>query len=334
VLWPHVDHHHVSLLPPSPILLLPQVNDDKLAIMDQEMRAIFDAAILPIMQASGRAVQGQKTPMPYAQGNLPLALVKLATDGQHPNPTPRLPQTVREMVSRATQRPDRLLLVGGFGSSLYLRACLETTFNGTMGELMTPPFAYSAIVEGAVRFLQRPGTIVARISTLTYGVQVGRSRCRRAAGGAIRGCGATAAASCGRAAERQSGAAALTPAAQVMLPWQEGLMPESIRMWHQHYNKWVTRKGFMVAVRRGQAIDVEHVSQHDILPVGARAGGRAGWHALPAWQADEAARSLQLLPRASRHSQVLPAGTAHGRLLWRWGRCAPGTCGLAPQSDA
>jgi hypothetical protein len=52
-----------------------------------------------------------------------------------------------------------------------------------------------------------------------------------------------------------------------MLPWQEGSMPESIRMWHQHYNKWVTRQGFMTAVRRGQTIDVAHTFNHDILPV-------------------------------------------------------------------
>ena len=61
------------------------------------------------------------------------------------------------MVGRAGYRPDRLLLVGGFGSSLYLRNCLEKAFRGAMGDLMTPPFAYSAIVEGAVRFLQVGG---------------------------------------------------------------------------------------------------------------------------------------------------------------------------------
>ena len=75
-------------------------------------------------------------------------------------------------MSRAGTRPDRLLLVGGFGSSPYLRGWLQGAFGNSMGELITPPFAYSAIVEGAVRFLQRPTTIAARVSSMTYGVQV------------------------------------------------------------------------------------------------------------------------------------------------------------------
>ena len=78
------------------------------------------------------------------------------------------------MVTRAGFKPDKLLLVGGFGSSLYLRSRLESTFGTRMGDLLAPPFGYSAVVEGAVRYLQRPKTIVSRISTLTYGVQVGR----------------------------------------------------------------------------------------------------------------------------------------------------------------
>jgi hypothetical protein len=77
------------------------------------------------------------------------------------------------MADRAGFQPDRLLLVGGFGSSLYLRQRLEQEFGGAMGELLSPPFAYSAVVEGAVRFLQQPGAIIARVSELTYGVQVG-----------------------------------------------------------------------------------------------------------------------------------------------------------------
>jgi hypothetical protein len=79
---------------------------------------------------------------------------------------------VRDIVERAGARPNRLLLVGGFGSSAYLRRRLLRDFAGSMGELLTPPFAYSAVVEGAVRYLQRPTTIAARVSTLTYGVQV------------------------------------------------------------------------------------------------------------------------------------------------------------------
>jgi hypothetical protein len=62
------------------------------------------------------------------------------------------------MVARVGHRPDHLLLLGGFGSSLYLRHCLDTAFLGTMGSIKSPPFAYSAAVEGAVRFLQGPDT--------------------------------------------------------------------------------------------------------------------------------------------------------------------------------
>jgi hypothetical protein len=89
----------------------------------------------------------------------------------HPHPACPL-QTVQELVARAGTRPDRLLLVGGFGSSLYLRGWLQGAFGNSMGELITPTFAYSAIVEGAVLFLQRPTTIAARVSSMTYGVQV------------------------------------------------------------------------------------------------------------------------------------------------------------------
>jgi hypothetical protein len=64
--------------------------------------------------------------------------------------------------------------VGGFGSSAYLRNKLQHVFGESMGELLSPPFAYSAVVEGAVRFLQSPATIVARVSSLTYCVQVSR----------------------------------------------------------------------------------------------------------------------------------------------------------------
>ncbi len=82
-------------------------------------------------------------------------------------------QTVRDVVERAGVSPNFLLLVGGFGSSAYLRHKLQSVFGTSMGELLSPPFAYSAVVEGAVRFLQSPATIVARVSSLTYCVQVG-----------------------------------------------------------------------------------------------------------------------------------------------------------------
>jgi hypothetical protein len=83
-----------------------------------------------------------------------------------------LPQTVRGLVERAGSPPDRLMLVGGFGSSLYLRNRLHEAFGTSMGQLLSPPFAYSAVVEGAVRHLQKPSTIAARVSALTYGIRV------------------------------------------------------------------------------------------------------------------------------------------------------------------
>ena len=45
--------------------------------------------------------------------------------------TPSTPlQVVQQMVTRAGLRPDRLLLVGGFGSSAYLQLKLENRFGG------------------------------------------------------------------------------------------------------------------------------------------------------------------------------------------------------------
>ncbi len=41
-----------------------------------------------------------------------------------------------------------------------------------LGDLVYPPFGYSAVVEGAVRFLLQPQTIARRVSNLTYGFRV------------------------------------------------------------------------------------------------------------------------------------------------------------------
>jgi hypothetical protein len=40
-----------------------------------------------------------------------------------------------------------------------------------MGDLIYPPYGYAAVVEGAVRHLQKPSTIFKRVSNLTYGVR-------------------------------------------------------------------------------------------------------------------------------------------------------------------
>jgi hypothetical protein len=40
-----------------------------------------------------------------------------------------------------------------------------------MGDLIYPPYGYAAVVEGAVRHLQKPNTIYRRVSSLTYGVR-------------------------------------------------------------------------------------------------------------------------------------------------------------------
>jgi hypothetical protein len=42
-------------------------------------------------------------------------------------------------------------------------------------------------------------------------------------------------------------------------------MPESVREWR--HNMWVTTKGLVVAVRRGESVEVDQVFQHKVLPV-------------------------------------------------------------------
>ncbi len=45
----------------------------------------------------------------------------------------------------------------------------HTHTGGSLGDLIYPTFGYSAVVEGAVRYLLQPQTIAQRVSTLTYG---------------------------------------------------------------------------------------------------------------------------------------------------------------------
>ena len=81
-----------------------------------------------------------------------------------------------------------------------------------MGDLLYPPYGYAAVVEGAVRHLQKPATIFKRVSTLTYGVRV-------------------------------------------FLNWSRE-MPESYKQWDTYYKAYVTDKAFLVAVRKGEAVEV------------------------------------------------------------------------------
>ncbi len=95
---------------------------------------------------------------------------------------PPLLQVIKQMVDRAGLRPDRLLLVGGFGFSPYLRDKLEARFGervlsartlhaalftppltpfrfdrpagNSMGDLTCLPNGCSAMAEGAARYLK------------------------------------------------------------------------------------------------------------------------------------------------------------------------------------
>jgi hypothetical protein len=81
-----------------------------------------------------------------------------------------------------------------------------------MGDLIYPPYGYAAVVEGAVRHLQKPSTIFKRVSNLTYGVRV-------------------------------------------FLNWSRE-MPESYKQWDTYYKAYVTDKAFLVAVRKGESVEV------------------------------------------------------------------------------
>ncbi len=65
--------------------------------------------------------------------------------------------------------PTRLVLAGGLGASPYLRRWLAAAFGSSLGQLTVLP---AAVVHGAVRLLQKPGSIAARVSNETYCIQV------------------------------------------------------------------------------------------------------------------------------------------------------------------
>ncbi len=56
------------------------------------------------------------------------------------------------------------------------------------------------------------------------------------------------------------------------MPWDERTMPESIREWR--HNMWVTTKGLVVAVRRGESVEVSE--RHAVVM------GRMSWQHLTA----------------------------------------------------
>lgn len=68
--------------------------------------------------------------------------------------------------------PTRLVLAGGLGASPYLRRWLAAAFGSSLGQLTVLPAGEAAVVQGAVRLLQKPGSIAARVSNQTYCIQV------------------------------------------------------------------------------------------------------------------------------------------------------------------
>ncbi|KAJ3083038.1 hypothetical protein HK102_001317 [Quaeritorhiza haematococci] len=68
------------------------------------------------------------------------------------------------------QKIDRLFLVGGFSASPYLRRRIRERFRNHFREIVSPPDAGSAVVQGAVHYGVCPSLISARCSRYTYGI--------------------------------------------------------------------------------------------------------------------------------------------------------------------
>ena len=58
---------------------------------------------------------------------------------------------MREVAARAGHAPDKLLVVGSFGSVPYLQSRIKRQFGSGLGGVLAPPFGYAVAVEGAVR---------------------------------------------------------------------------------------------------------------------------------------------------------------------------------------
>jgi hypothetical protein len=68
-------------------------------------------------------------------------------------PCPLL-QAIYDLVELAGSRPDHTLVVGGLGSQPYVRSRLQEMLAGELGQLLLPASGATAVLEGAVRYLQ------------------------------------------------------------------------------------------------------------------------------------------------------------------------------------
>lgn len=69
-------------------------------------------------------------------------------------------------------RSERILLVGGFVESQYLQVRFKERFRSRVAEVLIAPRPAYAVLLGAVKWGLRPDTLVSRIMTHTYGVDV------------------------------------------------------------------------------------------------------------------------------------------------------------------